>query len=56
MYFIAETKGSMSSLQLRKIEEAKIDCASKLFATMSDKDIVYGKVDSFATLLGILRE
>ena len=56
VYFIAETKGSMSSLQLRKIEEAKIDCASKLFASMSDKDIVYGKVDSFATLLGILRE
>lgn len=56
VYFIAETKGSMSSLQLRKIEDAKIDCASKLFASMSDKDIVYGKVDSFATLLGILRE
>ena len=56
VYFIAETKGSMSSLQLRKIEEAKIDCASKLFASLSNKDIVYGKVDSFATLLGILRE
>ena len=56
VYFIAETKGSMSSLQLRKIEEAKIDCATKLFASLSGKDIVYGKVTNFGELLTILRE
>ena len=32
IYFVAETKGSMSSMDLRPIERAKIDCAKKLFA------------------------
>ena len=31
IYFVAETKGSMSSLQLREIEEKKIKCARKFF-------------------------
>ena len=56
VYFIAETKGSMSSLQLRKIEAAKIDCAAKLFSSISDKDVVYGKVTNYNELLSILRE
>jgi restriction endonuclease len=29
IYFVAETKGSMSSLALRDTERAKIDCAKK---------------------------
>lgn len=35
IYFVAETKGTMDSLNLRPIEKAKIDCAKKLFATIS---------------------
>lgn len=31
IYFVAETKGSMSSLQLRGIEKIKIECARKFF-------------------------
>ena len=31
VYFVAETKGSMSSMELRKIEETKIECARKFF-------------------------
>jgi type III restriction enzyme len=31
VYFIAETKGSLDSLELRKIEKAKIKCAQKHF-------------------------
>ena len=31
VYFVAETKGSMSSMDLRKIEESKIECARKFF-------------------------
>jgi len=31
IYFIAETKGSMSSMQLRAVEEKKIECARKFF-------------------------
>ena len=33
IYFIAETKGSMSSMDLRQIEKSKIDCARKCFHT-----------------------
>ena len=35
IYFIAETKGSMSSMDLRKIEESKIECARKFFAKIT---------------------
>ncbi len=31
IFFVAETKGSMSSMDLSAIERAKIDCAEKLF-------------------------
>lgn len=56
VYFVAETKGSMSSLQLRAVEAAKIECAKKLFNEMSTSTVRYGKVDSFATLMDVLRK
>lgn len=31
IYFVAETKGSLSSIELRKTEAAKIDCAAEHF-------------------------
>ena len=57
IYFVAETKGSMSSLQLREIEKNKIKCATKLFARLTQEDvkISYGKVDNFETLLSMVR-
>jgi type III restriction enzyme len=51
IYFIAETKGSMSSLELRKIEEAKISCARKHFARIGAELVMYDKIDSYETLL-----
>lgn len=35
IYFVAETKGSMSSMQLRLMEEAKIHCAREHFKAIS---------------------
>lgn len=35
IYFVAETKGSLSSMQLRAIEDAKISCARKFFETLN---------------------
>ncbi len=35
IYFVAETKGSISSMELRKIEKDKIDCARKFFAEIN---------------------
>jgi type III restriction enzyme len=51
IYFVAETKGSMSSLELRKIEEAKIACARKHFAKIGAELVLYDKIDSYETLL-----
>jgi type III restriction enzyme len=51
IYFVAETKGSMSSLELRKIEEAKINCARKHFAKIGAELVMYDKIDSYETLL-----
>lgn len=51
IYFVAETKGSLSSLDLRPIEKAKIDCARKLFARLSHGLVTYDHVDSYETLL-----
>lgn len=35
IFFIAETKGTMETLNLKPIEKAKIDCARKLFKKLS---------------------
>lgn len=51
IYFVAETKGSLSSLQLRSIEESKIHCAEEHFKAISGKDVVYGVVNNYETLL-----
>lgn len=51
IYFVAETKGSMNSMQLRLIEEAKIHCAREHFKAISSDSIVYDVVDSYESLL-----
>lgn len=55
VFFIAETKGSMESMQLRGVEQAKIACARKLFNEMSDADVRYDAVDSYEKLLELVR-
>lgn len=51
IYFVAETKGSMSSMQLRLIEKSKIRCAQEHFKAISSGKVVYAVVDSFKSLL-----
>ena len=51
IYFVAETKGSMNSMQLRLIEESKIHCAREHFKAISDGNVVYDVVDSYKSLL-----
>ena len=55
IYFIAETKGTMDSLQLRPIEQAKIQCAKKLFNELSTSKVKYHDVDSYQSLLDIMQ-
>ncbi|MGM9552026.1 MAG: type III restriction-modification system endonuclease [Clostridia bacterium] len=52
--FIAETKGSMSSLDLRPIEAAKIQCAKRLFNEISTDNVKYHEVDSYQKLLEVM--
>lgn len=55
IFFIAETKGTMDSLNLRPIEQAKISCAKKLFNEMSTSKVRYHDVDSYSNLLDVMK-
>ena len=50
IYFVAETKGSEDITQLRAIEHAKIECASRHFASISDSKLKFGGVKNYETL------
>lgn len=58
IYFVAETKGSMSSMQFRKIEEKKIECAKKFFEEIGggagNEKVKYDVVTSFGKLMEIV--
>jgi len=55
---VAETKGSMSTMQIKKVEEAKIECARKFFASLNAKAasgaVKYDVVDSYDSLLQLV--
>ena len=58
IYFVAETKGSMSSMELRAIEKTKIECAQKFFAEVNRKinpeHVQYSVVDSYGKLMEVV--
>ena len=57
VYFVAETKGSLSTLELRGVEEAKIDCARKFFAALNEKlgyGVKYDVVTDYAELMQLV--
>ena len=56
IYFVAETKGTMSSMQLRLIEESKIHCAGEHFKAISNGEVVYDVIDSYDSLLNLVRK
>lgn len=51
IYFVAETKGDTSDLQLREVERAKIECARRHFSKISDDTVKYSAVASYSELL-----
>ncbi|QYY25103.1 type III restriction-modification system endonuclease [Diaphorobacter sp. MNS-0] len=59
IYFVAETKGSMSSMDLREIEKTKIKCARKFFDEMNRRyapeNVKYDVVDSFGKLMEVVK-
>ena len=61
VYFVAETKGSNSSLELRGIEKSKVDCAQKHFEALNEelkkkskKGVLYRVVDSYDKLMAVV--
>ena len=54
IFFVAETKGTMETLSLKPIEQAKIKCARKLFSSLSSKDVVYHDVDTYQNLMAVM--
>ncbi|MBI5552596.1 MAG: DEAD/DEAH box helicase family protein [Desulfobacterales bacterium] len=54
VYFVAETKGSMSTLELRAIEKSKIECARKFFTGITSDQVKYDVVDSYGALLNLV--
>lgn len=59
IYFVAETKGSMSSMDLREIEKTKIKCARKFFDEMNRRfapeKVRYDVIDSFGKLMEVVK-
>ncbi|MGW9558014.1 type III restriction-modification system endonuclease [Nocardiopsis sp. NPDC055551] len=57
IYFVAETKGSLSTLQLKGVEDAKIKCARKFFASLNAKnshDVTYDVVTDYTELMQLV--
>ncbi|MBN6533023.1 DEAD/DEAH box helicase family protein [Acinetobacter pittii] len=61
VYFVAETKGSMSDADLRDKEKRKIDSAKKFFATLNEENeylgdaVKYAVIDSFSSLISLVK-
>jgi len=58
IYFVAETKGTMSSMKLRGIEKTKIECARKFFNEISQQitedKVKYDVVTDYAKLMDLV--
>lgn len=59
VYFVAETKGSMSTMDLRPLEATKIECARKFFSEINKKfapeNVKYDVVNNFGKLMELVK-
>jgi type III restriction enzyme len=55
IYFVAETKGSLSSMDLRPIESTKIACARRFFRSIASEQVKYDVVTTYGKLMEIVR-
>jgi len=51
IYFVAETKGDSTDMQLTGMAKAKEQCAKEHFKVISDGEVKYSIVDSYAELM-----
>jgi type III restriction enzyme len=55
IYFVTETKGSDSDMDLREIERLKIHCATEHFKEISGNEVKFEKVSSYEKLMDIVQ-
>lgn len=55
IYFVTETKGSDSDMDLREIEKLKIHCATEHFKEISGHEVKFEKVSSYEKLMNIIQ-
>jgi type III restriction enzyme len=55
IYFVAETKGSDSDMDLREIEKLKIHCATEHFKEISGAEVKFEKVSNYEKLMDIVQ-
>ena len=59
VFFVAETKGSMSSMELRQVEKTRIECARRFFDEINKKyapeNVKYDVVNSFGKLMELVK-
>lgn len=56
VYFVAETKGNIESMELKGTENAKIACARKLFNEISTDVVRYEAADSYQQLMNVMEK
>ena len=54
IYFVAETKGDTSDLQLREVERAKIECARRHFEKISSDSVKFGAASTFTEVMAMV--
>jgi type III restriction enzyme len=58
VYFVAETKGSMSTMELREIEKTKIECARKFFDKLNTsykpEQVKYEVITDYGKLMDVV--
>ena len=58
IYFVAETKGTMSTMEIRTLESTKIQCAHKFFEEINKKiadgHVRYGMIKSYGDLMDMI--
>ena len=55
VYFVAETKGDISTMELREVETAKISCARKHFQAISSDKVIFDVVANYKQLMSLVK-
>lgn len=53
--FVAETKGTMSSMELRDVEKSKVTCARKFSAKITSDQAKYERVKTYGQLMDLVK-